>query len=179
MLAVKVPKRLRHPGFGEQPGKPRGLVARGNDRLAVDDRDAMREAIALQVGVDQRGHHADLGEPEPYRRKIGAVLQHQRDGITARETLRERPVGDAIGACVEGGVGHALPFEDDRGFRAIAVNAALDLVDDRHRRIGLQLLQRLHDAVDILDEGGLPPDRADGFQHGCLSPRWQLFAAYA
>jgi hypothetical protein len=67
----------------------------------LGDRDAVRERVAAQVVVDQRGDRADLREPELRDRELGAVADQERHDVAARDPDRLRPVGDAIRRGVE------------------------------------------------------------------------------
>ena len=63
--------------------------------------DGVGQRLKPEVGVDESGNEADLGEAEPDGDVLGPVLHEERDAVAALEALaRREEVGHAIAVLV-------------------------------------------------------------------------------
>jgi hypothetical protein len=94
------------------------------------DLEAVRQGVAHQVVVDQRGHHADLGQAKPERQVVEPVRQEHRHHVARREALGQRPVGETVGQRVHLAIGEAGALEADGDSLPPAVDRRLEIVAD-------------------------------------------------
>ena len=126
---------------------PRGFEVRGeigadNDMLRLDDVHAMREALSVEIGVEQRDDAASPRHAEPERHVVRPVEHEERDDIAFSDIVRLRPARIAVGALVEAAIAERLPVGDQG--RAVPVFGC-----ERRNHVGEGPAFVLHDGLHL------------------------------
>ena len=88
----------------------------------------MRQGIPPQVGIDQGGGDARLGQAAPDVQVLRPVLHHQRDDVALVQPATDRPVRHVVGGPVELFVSDCSPLEFDECAVAKTPRTLLDQV---------------------------------------------------
>lgn len=135
-----------------------GHLGHGFDEvLAVDEgravghRNAVQQGGTTQVGVDQRGDDANLGQTQPSGNVFGTVLQEKSHNITFLVALGLQNVGHLVGVLVHLAEGPALGLADNGHLLGMAANVPLE--DVRHRVVESFMAFRVPQQLDVSPEG--------------------------
>ena len=90
-----------------------GTLRTMDQRLGAGLLERMLQHAPARRGVQQRRHDADLGETEPYHRKLGAIVHHERDYTAGREARRKRCVRDPVRELVHLSEAELAALEND------------------------------------------------------------------
>ena len=125
----------------------------------------MGKACAFEIAVDQRRHDPDLGQAEPGGDEIGRIFHEQGDRVSGEIALRQRPVGDPVGARFKRGIAHRVPFKMKGDIVRIGGNRGFDIVGDQDRGVRVNILDLCHHIFERTGEMDLALDDAE-YSHG-------------
>src|SRR5579875_3716868 len=77
--------------------------------------EAMDEAGAEDLRIDQRRDDADMREPEPDRDVVSTILHEQADDVSTTQAALPRPIAIGFYAGHEGCIGNPLKLVEERG----------------------------------------------------------------
>jgi len=124
---------------------------------------AMGKGTPAQVRIDEGGDRADLQETKPGDYVFRAILHQQRNAIAAPDSLRSRPMSDAVGTAYKIAVGKRLVSVDDGRLVGRPLRPILDNVDDGARGVRLDLAHAPEGARKACDINGFA---RNGFGEG-------------
>ncbi|GEM_PF-4633569 len=125
----------------------------------------MGQAATLQIAVDQRGDDPDLGQAEPGGDEIGRIFHEQGDRVSRPIALRQRPMGDPVGARFKGGIADRIPFKIKGDIVRIGGDRGFDIIGDQQMGIRINILDLCHHAFERSRKTDLTLDDAE-YSHG-------------
>ena len=145
--------------FSEQDA---GRQIGGSDhRPCLDNVQTVGKAGTFEIAVDQRRYDPDLGKAEPGGDKIGCIFHEQGDRVTRLIALRQRPVGNRVGAGFKFAIGHPVAFEIKGDIVRKTVDRDFDIVGDQDRCVGINILDLRHHIFQRTGELYLALDHAE------------------
>ena len=108
-----------------------GLLTTGDQAFGVCDVDAMGEAAAFQIVIDQSRHDANLRQAKPAGHILRTVVEEKRHTVARLEALIQRPIGELIGPRLKLAIAGEITLETEGDVVGIFVHDLFKVIGQK------------------------------------------------